>query len=197
MNFLAHLYLSGDSHETMVGNFIGDFVKGRNYTEYAELIQQGIKLHREIDAYTDQHPVNQRIRHELWPHFGHYSGVVLDLYWDHFLANLWTTYHPANLESYTQEVYRILNNHWTVLPPGVQRMLPYMEKDNWLLSYGTIKGISQALNGISRRAKFESNMEKGGEVLSNNYEKLQEGFREFLPDLQDYARVSNPFFTLT
>ncbi len=194
MNFLAHLYLSGTSDEIKIGNFIGDFVKGDKFKNFGPVIQEGIQLHREIDSFTDSHAVNKMAKRDLSEHFRHYSGVVLDLYWDHFLARHWDEFHDVGLKNYTTQSFRILNSHWNTLPAGVQRMLPYMERDNWLFSYRTIEGITQALNGLSRRTKYESNMAQGGRVLQENYQKLEQQFYEFIPDLQDHVSTLNPHF---
>lgn len=195
MNFLAHLYLSGTSDDIMVGNFIGDFVKGNKFRNYSTEVQEGIQLHREIDSFTDAHTVNKLVRRELSQHFGHYSGVVLDLYWDHFLAKNWLDFHHIDLQSYTRESFGILNQQWDILPEGVKRMLPYMESDNWLYSYRTIDGISKALNGLSRRTKYTSNMDQGGQVLVENYNMLEVEFYAFIPDLQKHVSSRNPHFS--
>lgn len=194
MNFLAHLYLSGTSEGLKIGNFIGDFVKGDKFKNFDAEIQEGIHLHREIDTFTDRHLVNKQVRRVLSKHFRHYSGVVLDLYWDHFLAKNWEQFHDLGLKSFTTASFEILNNNWDTLPGGVKRMLPYMEKDNWLFSYRTVEGITRALNGLSRRTKYESNMDQGGLVLRENYETLEERFYHFMPDLQQHVSSLNPHF---
>lgn len=197
MNFLAHLYLSGTSEPCIIGNFIGDFVKGNQYEQFPDEIQQGILLHREIDRYTDLHEVNKEVRKLLSPFFRHYSGVVQDLYWDHFLAKHWSEYHALPLVDYTDYVYKLLNSNISDLPRGVQQMLPHMEQGNWLLSYAKVEGIEAALNGLSRRTKFTSHMEKGGEVLRNHYDPLEEFFFAFFPDIQEFVAARNPAFDPT
>lgn len=197
MNFLAHLYLSGTSDEIKIGNFIGDFVKGKQFRNFEPAIGEGIRLHREIDDFTDQHPVNQSMRRELSPDFRHYSGVVLDVYWDHFLASNWNEYHPAPLLDFTHEIYTLLYDNWEILPKGVQHMLPYMESGNWLMAYADVTGIEQALNGLARRTRFESNMSSGGRILRSKYDFFQNGFIEFFPDLENFVAERNTFFRPT
>ena len=197
MNFLAHLYLSGSSEPCIIGNFIGDFVKGNQYLEFPREIQQGILLHREIDRYTDEHEVNKKVRKLLSPYFRHYSGVVQDLYWDHFLAKHWDKYHPMHLPDFTNYVYKILTDQLHELPRGVQQMLPHMIQGNWLLSYADTTGIEAALKGLSRRTKFTSNMEEGGQVLRRYYDELEEYFFQFIPEVQDFVSQRNPDFPVT
>src|SRR5690606_38990711 len=98
MNFLSHLYLSGKSTEIIIGNFIGDFVKGAKMDDYPPEVTKGIKLHREIDFFTDNHPVVMKSKDKLRVKHGHYAGVVVDMFYDHFLAVDWESYHPQPLK---------------------------------------------------------------------------------------------------
>ena len=140
MNFLAHIYLSGTNPKTMVGNFIGDFVKGRNLLDQFEAeIALGIELHRSIDEFTDHHPVVLKSKVRLRPKYRHYAAVIVDVFYDHFLSKYWNNYHTEPLTDFSMGVYKTLRDHWSVLPESVKGMLPYMMKDNWLLNYGTIR----------------------------------------------------------
>src|SRR5690606_9086338 len=116
MNFLAHIYLSNDDPEIMTGNFIGDFVKGRNYASiYGKKIATGIELHRTIDEYTDKHETVTRSKSLLRSKYRHYSPVIVDIFYDHFLARFWEKYHPMPLEQYSQKAYKILLSNDAVL----------------------------------------------------------------------------------
>src|SRR5262245_6236281 len=127
MNFLAHLYLSGNDAEIMVGNFIGDFVKGRNvYERFDQRIAKGIELHRSIDAYTDVHPKVALSKNKLREKYHHYSAVIVDMFYDHFLAHHWLSFHTLPLKEYTLEAYAILMKHDDILPEEVRHMLVYM-----------------------------------------------------------------------
>src|SRR5262245_31941525 len=166
MNFLAHIYLSGTNPKTMVGNFIGDFVKGRNVLEQFEAeIARGIELHRSIDEFTDHHPVVLESKIRLRPKYRHYAAVIVDVFYDHFLSRFWSNYNTEPLEKFSVRSYTILQNNWDVLPADVRHMLPYMIKDNWLLNYGTFTGIGRALSGMSRRSRHDSKMDQSVEDL--------------------------------
>src|SRR5437763_302491 len=140
MNFLAHIYLSGDDPQLMIGNFIADFVKGKKKDDYPLKIKQGIELHRVIDDFTDHHPVTARSKNRLRMKYGKYSGVIVDLFYDHFLAADFSEYSDLSLQEFSQRTYDILNKNKSVLPDGVIYFLPFMIERNWLLNYATIEG---------------------------------------------------------
>lgn len=189
MNFLAHTYLSGSDPEILVGNFIGDFVKGKQIEKFEENIQNGIRLHREIDLFTDTHKIHLKSRSRLKATYRHYSGVIVDMYYDHFLAANWSNYSTMDLLVYTLDVYKILNNHHHILPGRAQEMLKYMIPANWLYYYSKIEGIHRALEGMSRRTKFESGMENASEDLRKHYEEFQNEFELFFPGLISFTQT--------
>lgn len=188
MNFLAHLHLSGDDPLIMVGNFIGDFVKGKNlYDRFENDVARGIELHRSIDEFTDHHPVVSESKERLRSKYRHYSGVIVDVFYDHFLARHWATYHPASLPDFAQRCYATLDEHRDLLPDEVQQMLPYMIGGNWLVGYAEKPGIRQALKGMARRTTFESGMEFAIEDLDKHYDAFDEEFNAFFPELQTHC----------
>ena len=188
MNFLAHLYLSGEDQNVMVGNFIGDFVKGRNALEiYDKKIVEGIELHRSIDEFTDSHPVVTESKNRLRPKYRHYSGVIVDIFYDHFLARNWTMYHGELLPDFADRAYGIIQSFDAILPKEVKFMMPYMVKGNWLVNYSKLDGINRALSGMSRRTPFESKMEEATSDLEKNYESFKSEFDEFFPNLKSHS----------
>ena len=134
MNFLAHIYLSGDNDFIKIGNFMADSIKGDNYNNYPEYIRKGILLHRSIDSFTDLHPVFRKSKHRLHDRYGHYSGVIMDIFYDHFLAKNWQDYHATRLPVYVEDFYLLLKYNFELLPKRVQNFYPYMVSDNWLLT---------------------------------------------------------------
>ncbi len=187
MNFLAHAYLSGTSPEIITGNFIGDFVKGKQMDNFSKPIQNGIKLHREIDFYTDHHPVVLSSKQRLQKKYRHYSSVIVDMYYDHFLANSWTQWHHETLEEYSEMVYGILEEKEAELPEKFNYMLPFMRRRNWLLSYSQVEGIHSALSGMAKRTKFNSKMELASVDLKDNYSEFESEFQIFFPDIINFT----------
>ena len=179
MNFLAHIYLSGDNKEVIIGNFIADGIKGKKYKQYPLQIQRGILLHRGIDTFTDQHPTVRKSTARLHKNYGHYSGVIVDILYDHFLAKNWENYHEQPLDEYVQDFYKLLNSEYELLPSRIQFMMPFMISDNWLLSYATIPGIGKILEQMNRRTKYKSNMNLAVVELKQYYSEFEDEFTSF------------------
>jgi len=187
MNFLAHLYLSGDDEELIVGNFIADHVKGDRVLNYNKGIQNGIKLHREIDAFTDSHPVFIQSKERLSENYRKYAGVVTDMFYDHFLSSEWQTYSNESLDQFTDRMHKIIVKKFPVLPEKSQRFIAYMKKFNWLTGYGTFEGLGRALNGMAIRTPFKSGMENAVKDLKENYHSYRYEFHIFFPEIKEYA----------
>jgi acyl carrier protein phosphodiesterase len=192
MNFLAHLYLSGDHEKRMVGNFIGDFVKGKPSEHWHPEILRGLKIHREIDEFTDNHPIVHQSKERLRSKYRHYAGVIVDIYYDHFLASLWVNYHSVSLDLFAQKAYYIMRQHWAILPDKAQFMLPHMEKNNWLVNYAKLEGIQRALNGMSNRTRFDSKMDESVVDLKKSYSEFRKEFEGFFPDLVNFVAQEIP-----
>lgn len=188
MNFLAHIYLSGENSNLLIGNFIADFVKGKNALELFEGdVKHGIYLHRAIDAFTDVHPVVSISKNRLRPKYRHYAGVIVDVFYDHFLALNWRAYHPEELPIFATRTYRIIEAHSAILPARVNEFFPYMVRGNWLVNYSRIEGIGRALTGMSRRTPYESKMDESVNDLIQYYDSFKDEFETFFPDLQKHV----------
>ncbi len=187
MNFLAHAYLSGNYKDLIIGNFIADSVKGKEFENYTEGIKNGILLHRKIDAFTDSHPIVIKTIEKLKPHFNRYSSVVSDIYYDHFLSLYWNTYSAIPLQQYTNHIYTTIEEEKSALPAELMQFFPYMVRNNWLFNYQTFYGLGLTFEGMSRRTSFPSNMENAVTVLKNHYSAFEEEFHSFFPILAAYS----------
>jgi len=187
MNFLAHIYLSGDKELLTIGNFVADGVRGKKYKSYPTEMQAGIHLHREIDTFTDAHPIFRRSTKRLHKAYGHYSGVIVDIFYDHFLAKNWESYSTIPLADYIQDFYKSLNRNLDILPPRFQRLTPIMIADNWLLSYATLEGIQLVFNGMNRRTKGVSKMNLATKELKEHYTAFETDFTEFFIELMAFS----------
>lgn len=183
MNFLAHLLLSGNDKPIIFGNFIGDGVKGAEMNEYPSDVQRGISLHRFIDYYTDNHDVTEVGRIIIRPAFRKYAGVVLDMYFDHFLSRNWDTYHSEPLEQFVARMHAILNERESQMPAKTKRFFGYMKSYNWLVNYRDLDSLAEVFSGMAHRTPFQSNMEHAVPVLEQHYEELEQIFTQFFPDL--------------
>lgn len=184
MNFLAHLYLSRSSHELMVGNFIADSVKGRRFEDYSPTITKGILMHRAIDTFTDEHPTVLLSKKRLRDNYGKYSAVLVDIFYDYFLAKNWRDYYNVDLPLFAQETYKMLEGYYHYFPERSRRFYIYMVNYDILSNYARIEGIQRALNGMAHRARFDSNMEKATKELKLHEKVFEQEFRDFFPDLE-------------
>ena len=191
MNLLAHIYLSGDSDEIIIGNYIGDYVKGRDWLKYPEQVRKGIILHRNIDAFTDSHPVVHRSKIAFLNRYHKYAGVVVDIIYDHFLTREWDFFSRKPLESVTYQFYRAMVNNYDVLPDKVQERMPFFIIHNWLESYRTTNGIRSVLKALSKRTSLPNESRQAIKALKKNYFSLNDDFMEFFPQLIEY--VENDF----
>jgi acyl carrier protein phosphodiesterase len=188
MNFLAHIYLSGDNDLIKIGNFMADGIRGKQFKDYPVDVQKGIILHRAIDTFTDAHPVFRRSTKKLHSRYHHYAGVIVDVFYDHFLAKNWTTYSNENLSDYITAFYKSLSENTPILSEKTVKLMPYMIDQNWLLSYQTIEGINNILTQMDGRTKNKSKMRFATEELSELYIDFEEDFTDFFEDLRAYAR---------
>jgi acyl carrier protein phosphodiesterase len=188
MNFLAHLYLSGSDEEVLIGNFIGDYVKGKEYLYYPEKIRKGILLHRYIDSFTDQHPVTKLSRNRLTSKYNKYSGIVIDIFYDYILASQWSSHYPDPLDQFVADVYSILKKHYFTLPQGIKNWFPNFLRNNWLTTYSKIEGIEIVLQRMSSRTSLPAYTEFAIEVLREQEDELRHEFNDFFPVLTEYVR---------
>ena len=193
MNFLAHLLLSGppaapDYAGRLLGNFIADAVPGRQLETYPAAVQAGIRLHRALDTFTDQHPVvrGSTARLRAAGH-GKYAGVVSDVFLDHFLARHFDQFSPETLPGFTARVHAQLLAHEPLMPPRFQHLLPYLVRQSWLENYATFEGIGHTLAGLNRRARPGSGMDVAPLELRANYAEYEADFLAFFPAVQACA----------
>ena len=187
MNFLAHIYLSGENENIRIGNFIADAIKGKKYQEFSPEIQQGILLHRHIDSFTDSHPTVKISKERLHSRYRHYDGVIIDILYDHYLAKNWLSYSHIPLNEYAQNFYNLLNSNYSMLPEKVQHIIPYMIKDNWLYNYRTIEGIEKVLQGMNRRTNNKSQMNLAVQDLRFYYSEIENDFNIFFEKLRIFC----------
>lgn len=187
MNYLAHLFLSGRTPEAIVGGLLGDFVKGSVDGRYGERVREGILLHRKIDRYTDDHEVVTASRRLISPLRRRFAGIMVDVFYDHFLARHWTSFAEAPLGEFAREVYAILECHHEQFPERLQYIVPRMVRDDWLVSYGELWRVRAALDGISRRLRRSNALAGGADELETHYSELEAHFLCFFPQLMGFV----------
>lgn len=188
MNYLAHIYLSDNSEENMLGNFLGDFVNKALENEFEYSIKQGIFMHKKLDTFTDSHPDFLRSRKRISSTNRRLAGVLIDIFYDHFLAKNWHDYSSIALEEYADNFYNILKNFSYCLPNKLITRMPFIIEENWLLSYRDIIGIERTVERIAKRfSDTKHPLVNPINELINNYESLENDFKYFYPDAIEYA----------
>jgi len=187
VNYLAHIYLSGDSEEIKVGNFIGDFVKGNQHQQFPEQVAYGIILHRRIDSFTDQHSTVRECIQLLRPGYGKYAGIVADIFFDHFLASNWKDYSMDSLHHFTKNAHSIFLSNFGLLPFKVKQFLPFLIYHKRLESYAQRENLFTVLEIMSRRTSLPANSEWAMQILNQEYDQFQTLFRNFFSELINYV----------
>lgn len=191
MNFLAHIYLSGENDLIKIGNFMADGIRGKHYEYLPSKVQKGIVLHRAIDSYTDAHPIFRQSTKRLHSRYHHYAGVIVDVFYDHFLAKNWANYSNEKLEDFVERFYQSLDTHQEILTEKTLHMKPYMIENNWLVNYQYKHGIAQILTQMDRRTKDVSLMQYAIEELEQYYGEFEAEFTEFFIDLIAHVQLKD------
>lgn len=187
MNYLAHAYLSFNKPDILAGNMISDFVKGRKKYDYPETIRQGISLHREIDSFTDSHWATKEAKDIFRPAYRLYSGAILDVVYDHFLALDENEFTDDSLKTFTINTYNLLDQYTSYFPEKFAPMYPYMKTHNWLYNYKHREGIQKSLDGVVRRAKYLTESDTAYQLFNEHYEKLKQSYQQFFPGVRSIA----------
>ena len=189
MNYLAHIHLAGPDPEAQVGALLGDFVKPAGAEAFPPVMQREIRLHRAIDAFTDSHPVVLAAKGLFRKETRRYSGIVLDVYYDHVLARDWSTWSDEPLLRFTHRFYAALSAVRGTLPERLERLTPYMVAEDWLGSYARFDGVDRAIRRLSTRlSRGAEGMVAGLQDLRAHDAAFAAGFAEFYPALMAYVR---------
>ncbi|WP_089350320.1 ACP phosphodiesterase [Flavobacterium sp. ov086] len=187
MNFLAHIYLSGENDLIKIGNFMADGIRGKQFEHFPEDVQKGIILHRFIDTYTDSHDVFRQSTKRLHDKYHHYAGVIVDILYDHFLAKNWEKYSDEKLDRFVNRFYRALHENYPILTERTQDLMPTMIRENWLWSYHSVDGIQHILTQMDRRSKNQSKMQFATQELKEFYSEFESEFGLFFEDIKQQA----------
>lgn len=183
MNYLAHMQLSCSDDYLLMGNFLADMLDLHETEKLPVAYQQGVKLHRLIDSYTDAHPVVSEVNKLLHPNHHKYAPVVSDVIFDYFLALNWNKFESRPLQSFCQMVYQVIADHMQVLSGRKWNMVEHMVADNFLMKYTNIEGMQFVFDKMSARSRYVSNFPKAIEDIEVHYDEINRLFNLFYPDL--------------
>jgi len=188
LNYLVHLYLAGEDPELQLGGLMGDFVKGPIPESYPEKLALGLYLHRRIDTLSLNSPHTRRSRQRLNQKFGHGRGIIIDIFYDHFLASSWPDYSPEPLEDYSANIYKLLQRFHHQLPEGLQHVAPLMIEHNWLVSYQHRWVVGRALQRIAERLSRPLPLAEGVQELITHETVLRQDFRNFMQEATEFVK---------
>ncbi len=197
MNYLAHLLLAENNAESRIGNLLGDFVKGRidkDNSPYCQTIIKGIETHFKVDEYTDSHEIFKRSKKRIFQSQGRFSSVLIDVFYDHFLANHWHLFSSEKLETFADNTYITLQKNHHLLPERLQVILPRIILENWLVSYKKIEGIQRTCQRLGKRIKRPNHFAIAHHDLQQNYQALEADFLSFFPQLVKYVNTNRHTF---
>jgi acyl carrier protein phosphodiesterase len=183
MNFLAHQYLSFDNPQLRIGNFIADFVRGNKLKAFPISVLKGIELHRKIDSFTDNHSIVKESVAILKLRQGKYTPVILDVYYDYFLAKNWNKFSEVSLEVFAKDVYADFKESESIFPLKMERAVKSIMHQDWLTNYQYYEGIKNALQNIEQRASFDNKINKALSDLKELETELEQKFLLFFPDI--------------
>ena len=191
MNYLAHLLLADNTDASRVGNLLGDFTRG-SLDDLAEIypaeLVRGIQMHRAVDRFTDSHSVFKECRLLLDPKRRRFAGIIVDIFFDHYLCKHWEEYSAIPLDQFCQQVYQAFDKHPEWLAGRLREAFPSMKKENWLMTYITADGIELTLQRVSRRSPRVTGIAEGIEDFKNHYTQFEEKFHSFMPALVEFVR---------
>lgn len=188
MNYLAHIYLSKNVDNLIIGNFIADFIRGNKYKHLPSEIQNGILLHRQIDSFTDANTIVRKSKRRLHERYGHYDGIIIDIFFDHFLAKNWDNYTAINLQETENKFLNLMNSNLNLLPEKVKNILPYIASQHWLVNYANFSGIEKTLIGMNKRTKNKSKMNLAITDLKLHYTEFENDFFSFFKEIQVFSK---------
>ena len=187
MNYLAHVFLSGDNEEIAIGNFIGDYVKGEKFKEYSESVRKGILLHRGIDSFTDRNKTVRKSKSLLKKKYGKYSGIIVDIFYDHYLTKNWHKFSSQLLKDFTHNFHNILYKYFEILPEEVKKFIPSFINNDWINTYKSVQGMEIVLQRMSSATTLPDETDYAIEVLKNNYDEIENDFLNYFPELAGYV----------
>jgi acyl carrier protein phosphodiesterase len=191
VNYLAHLFLSPDDPELLLGSLIADFTRGRLETlarDWSPGVMRGIALHRQVDRFTDDHPRVMRARRRISAPYRRYSGIILDILFDHFLCRYWSEFTRRDRDEFIRDVYRLLEQRRAQLPAPLHALVPRMRREDWLGSYRDLEVVGLVFERMATRLRQPN--ELGGALVEvrRHYPELAEDFRYFFPELIDFVQ---------
>lgn len=188
MNYLAHALLSANNEALLIGNFIADHLRGNKFDNLPPTVIEGVKMHREIDAFTDTHELFKKSKRIFYPKYEKYSGVLIDIYFDHLLAKNFLELADIRLNTFAQKVYGMYNNNKAILPKSSERFLNYVINNNIYEAYAEKDGITTVLGHLSQRINHGVQLQNSMEDFLEHEKILEDNFKLFFEEARQKFR---------
>ena len=188
MNYLAHSFLSFNKPEIIIGNFIADSIQGNHFEGLTDGIIRGIALHRKIDVFTDTHPIFLTSKYRFTKDFGKYNGVLMDIFYDHYLAKNFDKYSDIGLQEHSTNIYDLLRDKYNYLPESAKRFYGYMTERNVLVHYSSLQGIETVLEHLSHRIRHRYQLNLAMPILVEQYDEIEQEFFAFFDEIITFCK---------
>ena len=188
MNYLAHLFFAADNTESRIGNLLGDFCRGVDVKNLPEAVQQGLRLHREVDAFTDRSPEVLAAKQYFSAKRRRFAGIAIDMLFDHFLIRHCLLFHPQPFDLYAYQLYQKLAADLPLMPASMQPTVSAIIRQDWFLSYADINQLGRALDRVAQRIRFANQFTGAAADIQPHYVELEQLFLQFFPRLQQHVR---------
>ncbi len=188
MNFLAHAMLAGEAPALIVGGVIGDWIKGTLPGTLPADLAKGVALHRAIDSFAESQPAFNLSRSRVSAARRRYAGVLVDVFYDHLLAQYWDTLYTQPLDKYCDAVYGMIKERLSELPVSSHAALQLMAQEDWLSSYARIESIADVLARMSRRARQPNPLANGELEFLADVEGFTSDFHDWLEDTSTFCQ---------
>jgi acyl carrier protein phosphodiesterase len=191
MNYLAHLFFALDNTESRIGNLLGDFCRGVDVKSLPDTVQQGLRQHRAVDAFTDRSAEVLAAKQYFSAHRRRFAGIAIDMLFDHFLIRHWSKFHPQPFDLYKQQLYQKLQTDLPQMPASMQPTVSAIIRQDWFVSYAEIQYLGLALDRVAQRIRFANQFAGAGLDIQAHYPELEQLFLKFFPRLQQHVQQQN------
>lgn len=188
MNYLAHIALSGDNTDVLIGNFIGDFIKGDDFENYPKNLKKGMLLHRAIDSFTDSHPLTIQSKRRFYKEFPKVGGIITDIVYDYFLCQHWNKFYSIKLDNFIKQTYQTLELNKSKFPKEMEYLYQHLTTNDWFQRYKTQEGTALSLTQIGNRMNYSKDLSLSFNIVYDNIDAFYHEFDTFYLELKDFCK---------
>lgn len=186
MNYLAHCFLAQKDGQSLMGNLLGDFIKGADLKNQPERVMLGLENHQAVDKFTDHHHALIPLKQTLSKSRRRFSGIISDVVFDYYLSKHWHLFSDQDMNEFIDHCYVEILAVQHLMHDSMRRAMIFMVEDDGLRINQEMKGVAQTLDRLSRRIRFKNNLTGAISEVEANYDFYEAGFLELFPDLKKH-----------